>query len=207
MAKQALSLRELVSCITRERLVSRGRKLSKSRKVVSRPPGFRDTPVRPACSGGRTRAPESVRLKARLSYWAFPHSGVTHLLHFGRIVRAGGCIDRLHERSASSSGDSDLCRWPDLPRCGGLSILLQEEHPPNAGGRNDRCKLESLPWTPGRGQSTATGVLERVLKWQKPADRSTRAVTRSPTASTPPALAPQLHPAAVLARSRHRRRR
>ncbi len=42
--------------------------------------------------------------------------------------------------------------------------LQHEEHPPSAGVRNDRRKLESLPWTPECGQVTSAGVPKWVIE-------------------------------------------
>ena len=91
---------------------------------------------------------------------------------------------------------------------GGLTILLQEEHPRVAGGGNDRRKLENLPATPRCGQVSSAGVPKSVVKrYAVCGGRSTRAVTRSTTEASQLVPAPPPRPSVVPVRSRRRRRR
>ena len=74
----------------------------------------------------------------------------THRLHFGRFLRAGGCIGLCRWRPAlTRSGESHLCRYRDRLVAVGLSNFLQSGNSVTRSGRNDRCKLDILPAVPG----------------------------------------------------------
>ena len=104
-------------------------------KSSADPPGFGTRRSDLHVQGGEHEPQRACGSK--LACPAGPSSGVTHLLHFGRFVRAGGCIVRPHERG--------------LRKCSGVSSGA-----PSLQIAFDRCSLK-LVQLPARRTSASCG--------------------------------------------------